>query len=89
MLDDADYLDSINQIIFSEKYDDYLYLAEDLVTLRGRRYNGQRNHINKFKKLYPDYRFEVITEENAHLAKDFCEYYFENAKKKGRLLCTK
>ena len=72
---------NVTEVIFSEKYDDYLYLAEDLVTLSGRRYNGQRNHINKFKRLYPDYRFEVITEENAHLAKDFCEYYFENAKK--------
>ena len=72
---------NVTEIIFSEKYDDYLYASEDIVTLRGRKYNGQRNHINKFKKLYPDYRFEMITEENAHLAKDFCEYYFESSKK--------
>ena len=78
----------VAEVIFSEKYDDYLYLAEDLITLRGRKYNGQRNHINKFKKLYPDARFEIITEQNASLAKDFCEYYFENAKKQTSVAHT-
>jgi hypothetical protein len=33
-------------------YDDYVYLAENLATLRGNKYNGKRNHINKFKSLY-------------------------------------
>ena len=58
------------------------------MTLAGRRYSGQRNHINKFKKLYPDARFEVITKDNAHLAKDFCKYYFENAKKETNVSNT-
>ncbi len=71
---------NVTEVIYSEDFDDYLYLAEDLVTLRGRKYNGQRNHINKFRKLYPDASFEIITKENAHLAKDFCKRYFENAK---------
>ena len=33
---------------------DYIYAAEDLRDFAGRRYSGQRNHINKFRKLYPD-----------------------------------
>lgn len=28
---------------------DYVYLQEDLATLRGRRYHGQKNHYNTFK----------------------------------------
>ena len=32
---------------------DYLYHAQDLAAFAGRRYSGQRNHINKFRKLYP------------------------------------
>ena len=68
------------EVIYSEDFDDYVYSAEDIITLKGRKYNGQRNHINKFKRLYPDARFEVITKENAHIAKEFCEYYFENSK---------
>ena len=33
---------------------DYLYDAQDMVTFRGRRFNGQRNHIHHFQRLYPD-----------------------------------
>jgi hypothetical protein len=40
---------------------DYLYRAEDLSTFAGRRYSGQRNHINKFRKEYPQARFTEIT----------------------------
>lgn len=39
---------------------DYLYAAEDMRDFAGRRYSGQRNHINKFRKLYPDAAFRVL-----------------------------
>lgn len=42
-------------------WQDYLYQAEDLMNFAGRRYSGQRNHINKFKKLYPQAIFRPIT----------------------------
>ena len=67
---------TIKDMSYSEDWDDYLYEANDIITLAGRKYNGQRNHINKFKKTYPDAVFEIITEENAALAKDFCHKYF-------------
>lgn len=63
-------------------YCDYLYNAEDLKTLAGRRFSGQRNHINKFKKLYPEARFEPIGEKNLSAARDFCRDYFEDYGKK-------
>jgi len=31
---------------------DYVYLASDLIELRGKKYDGKRNHIKKFMKLY-------------------------------------
>ena len=43
---------------------DYLYLAEDLIWLRGKRFDGKRNHINKFRKLY-DFGYERLTK--AHI----------------------
>ena len=67
---------SITSVIHDADWDDYLYSAEDIVTLKGRKYSGQRNHINKFRKCYPDAHFEVITAENAHIAKEFCHRYF-------------
>lgn len=36
--------------------DDYVYAIEDLASLKGRKYQKKRNHVNKFKQLYPDYQ---------------------------------
>lgn len=33
-------------------YDEYLYLPENLITLKGKKYHSKRNHINNFIKLY-------------------------------------
>jgi len=43
---------------------DYLYRVEDLATFVGRRYSGQRNHINFFTRTYTDFSFEEIDEHN-------------------------
>ena len=64
------------EVMNSRDWDDYLYLAEDLVSLAGRRFSGQRNHINKFKRSYPEHSFTVITGDNVEAAKDFCHRYF-------------
>ncbi len=44
-------------------YSDYLYLREDLINLTGKKYQPKRNHINQFKRSYPNYEFVPITEE--------------------------
>ena len=46
-------------------YYDYIYLREDLATLRGRKFQAKRNHINNFKKRYPDYVYQEITPDLA------------------------
>ena len=43
---------------------DYLYDAQDMVSFRGRRFNGQRNHIHRFQRPYPDWSFERVTAQN-------------------------
>ncbi len=49
---------------------DYVYNTEDLQTLAGRKFSGQRNHINKFKKLY-DYEFLPVDQSNLSEVKEF------------------
>lgn len=53
---------------FSIEYDrdsaDYVYETEKLTTLAGKKLHGKRNHINNFKKQYPDWSYERITEAN-------------------------
>lgn len=41
---------------------DYVYLVEDLVQLRGRKYHRKRNHIKKFKETYP-YQYRPLVPE--------------------------
>lgn len=54
------------QIIFTtnRNYTDYLYLRHDLASLNGKKLQPKRNHINKFKRLYPNYEYLPITSEN-------------------------
>ena len=42
---------------------DYVYLAQDLINLSGRKFHGKKNHLNAFRKEYPDARYVSITEE--------------------------
>jgi len=41
-------------------WSDYLYLSEDIKNLDGRRYSGQRNHINRFMRENPAWSFERV-----------------------------
>lgn len=50
---------------------DYLYEAEKIVNLVGKKYAHQRNHINKFLRNYQDYCFEQITPDTKHEAMEF------------------
>ena len=54
---------------------DYLYKTEDLAEFAGRRYSGQRNHINKFRKNYPDAQFVELTAADGALIDEFWQNY--------------
>ena len=53
---------------FTVEYDrdiaDYVYETEKLATLAGKKLHGKRNHINKFKNLYPDWTYETLSDDN-------------------------
>lgn len=55
---------------------DYVYNVEDLIELRGKRYHGKKNHINKFVKNH-DWVYEKITDDNV----DECLAMLEEWKK--------
>lgn len=54
--------------LITYKYDDgnndYIYNAENLATLSGKKYHSKRNHITNFKKNNPDWCFEEINADN-------------------------
>lgn len=57
------------------KWKDYFYLAENFRTFAGRKFSGQRNHINKFKKLYPDAVFRKMTPDDDELIAVFWQEF--------------
>lgn len=42
-------------------YADYIYLRTDLATLKGKKFQPKRNHINKFRNTYANYQYAPIT----------------------------
>ena len=63
------------QLINRRAWCDYLYRSEDMQDFPGRRYSGQRNHINRFRRLYPEARFRALGEEDKELVGQFFADY--------------
>ena len=42
---------------------DYVYNREDLATLKGNKFQQKRNHVNRFKKTYPNWEYKSATPE--------------------------
>ena len=53
-----------SKITFTPESGDYIYRTEKLALLSGNKLSRKRNHIHQFEKKYPDYSFELLTEEN-------------------------
>jgi len=73
---------------------DYLYDADAMRDFPGRHYSGQRNHVNKFRKLYPDAVFRVLGREDFPLIERFwtdyeAEFTKESMKAKRDLRLSK
>lgn len=51
---------------------DYIYLAEKLMYLKGKKLHGKRNHINKFMQTYTNWSYEELNDENT---REFFNYH--------------
>ncbi|MDR2047044.1 MAG: phosphatidylglycerol lysyltransferase domain-containing protein [Clostridiales bacterium] len=56
-------------------WNDYLYSAEELAALTGRRYNKKRNRVNLFLRKYKNFSFGPITADNLTDVREFLERY--------------
>ena len=59
------------EVTNDRNWSDYIYDAEKFRTYSGKKFGGQRNHVNKFKKLYPDYKFKVYEPSDYPAAEAF------------------
>ena len=59
---------------------DYVYLAQDLINLSGRKFHGKKNHLNAFHKEYPDAKYLPITEEIIPKCREELNIWYETHK---------
>ena len=50
----------LEEFIIEKKLVDYIYKIDDLIELKGDAYKSKRNEINKFKKVYSNYKIELL-----------------------------
>ncbi|MFC1798454.1 DUF2156 domain-containing protein [Thermodesulfobacteriota bacterium] len=83
-----DYLDTFGKsrvrtcfkITRQKGFDDYVYLAEDLIHLAGNKYSKKRNLVNQFKKTYlrnGSVQEQMLSYSNAEECIDFLERWCE------------
>ena len=56
---------------------DYVYAIEDLVELKGRRFQKKRNHLNRFRADHPDACLVPITAENTPAVCAMVEQWYD------------
>lgn len=52
------------EISYERDYADYVYESEKLAALSGKKYHSKKNHVNQFKRTYPNWSYEPITRDN-------------------------
>ncbi len=70
---------------FDERWSDYIYSFPETLTFSGKKYSGQRNHINKFKRLYGEPDVKRMAEEDLTEVYDFLYKYEKEHTFKNKL----
>lgn len=71
-----DIIESYFKVTEQPEYDDYIYLTEDLVRLKGNKYARQRNLIHQFDKVYLNKgraEIEMISHDNIQECLEFLQ----------------
>ena len=63
------------RLINERPWKDYIYRRMDLAEFAGRHYSGQRTHINKFRKLFPDAEYVTLSAADEPLLERFWQEY--------------
>jgi len=70
---------------YDRDFSDYIYDYQRLKTLVGKKFSGQRNHVNAFKKAYPNYKFKKLEYKDVPRVLEFLKEYKKEHKSSGRI----
>jgi len=55
---------------------DYVYDVNDLADLKGKKFHGKRNHLNRFSEEHPNHKIEPLCRENLALARSLVKDWY-------------
>ena len=70
---------------YNRDYSDYIYDYQELKNLVGKKFSGQRNHINSFNKNYPSSVFKPLKKSDVPRIKEFLKEYKKEHRGGGRV----
>lgn len=62
---------------YDRRWSDYIYSYEETIAFKGKKFGGQRNHINKFKKLYGEPCIRLLKDDDREKVADLLAKYKE------------
>ncbi len=66
------------RIYFDRNNFDYVYNIDDLADLKGRKFQKKRNHLNRFRALYPNWRTEALTPANVEAVRQIAAQWYRS-----------
>ena len=70
---------------YERRWSDYIYSFEETLYFKGKKFSGQRNHINKFKKLYGEPNARFLDDKDIESIKALLKEYSKEHKDGGFL----
>ncbi len=64
------------RIVCSRNHFDYVYETKILAELKGKKFDGKRNHIKNFKRRHPDYEFKPLNARSKNEALELFKAWF-------------
>jgi hypothetical protein len=63
---EAEIFDVFEEYVVERSFSDYIYNSDDLITLPGNLYKSKRNEINKFTRIHPNHRIDILKVNKHH-----------------------
>jgi hypothetical protein len=64
-------------VVYDRNNADYLYKSDDLINLAGRKFDGKRNFVSRFKQKY-DYEYIELSADNVEACHNFAEQWCDD-----------
>lgn len=69
----------VRLVKYKRNWSDYLYSIENLQSFSGKKMHGQKNHLNRFKREHPEYRYVAVDTATLSAAEEFLNQYGQEA----------